>query len=252
VYQGKQVISKEWVSKASSLWSDTSIYEYTFDWKKGYGLHFWMNGTSGYRADGAYGQICLIEPIHNCVFSMFSESNNMQDELSLMQALIDQIQITPSNHEVNVDYYLPLLTEMVEEVIIDETYQLHHNRWGFDALSIYLNQNHLTLEWRNPQNSILMKLEHNQWNYHEVIGPRLIRKLFLEEKITMEQQAFYASYEYTNEHIMVDIRYVHLPHTHKIIIRRNDGFIDIDWIGSFNFYGNDKTHIKGEKNESKK
>lgn len=245
LFRGKRIISKEWVSLASKMWSDTSIYDYSFDWKHGYGLHFWLNGTDGYRADGAYGQICLIEPKHNIVFSMLSESNNMQEELTCMQELINQIEVTQPHQQLKLDYYPPIGNDCLKHEIIEETYDLEFNRWNFKTLKLTLNDDLLVLTWDYGGGIFTINSSMNDWHMNHTLGPRLIRKLFMEDDIVIEKQSFYSSFEYSDQHILLIIRYTTIPHTHKLIIRRGGGVVDAEWLSSFNFYGNDKTHIRG-------
>lgn len=246
VFRGKRIISDVWVNLASKLWSDTSIYDYSFDWKSGYGLHFWMNGTNGYRADGAYGQICLIEPGHNVVFSMLSESNNMQDELTCMQELINQIELTKPHQELKLNYYPSIGCDCRKRESVNESYELEHNRWKFKTFKITLNNELLLLEWEYDGGVFQVNSAINAWTMNRSTGPRLIRKLFLKDDIVIEPQSFYSSFEYTDQHLFVIIRYTTIPHTHKLMIRREDGLLDAEWFSSFNFYGNDKTHIRGK------
>ena len=54
VWNGKQVIAKEWVAEASAKHIDNGKNDSS--WGYGYGYQFWLNPPGGYRADGAFGQ----------------------------------------------------------------------------------------------------------------------------------------------------------------------------------------------------
>jgi hypothetical protein len=63
------------------------------DWAQGYGYQFWVS-RHGYRADGAYGQFCLVLPEHDTVVALTSQSPDMQVLLdavwaNLLPALLD-------------------------------------------------------------------------------------------------------------------------------------------------------------------
>ena len=64
VWQGKQVICKEWVKEASS--KQMSNGKNDSSWGYGYGFQFWLNPPGGYRADGAFGQYSMILPDLGC------------------------------------------------------------------------------------------------------------------------------------------------------------------------------------------
>ena len=80
VWNGKQVISKEWVAEASAKHIDNGKNDSS--WGYGYGYQFWLNPPGGYRADGAFGQYSMIFPKQGAVVAITSESiatkNTMQ------------------------------------------------------------------------------------------------------------------------------------------------------------------------------
>jgi CubicO group peptidase (beta-lactamase class C family) len=47
------------------------------DWERGYGFQFWMS-RHGYRADGAFGQFCLVLPHQDAVVAMTAQVTDMQ------------------------------------------------------------------------------------------------------------------------------------------------------------------------------
>ena len=92
VWQGKRVISREWVQLASSVHSDNSVSgNPNPDWKAGYGFQFWRNEKLGYRGDGAYGQLLVIVPEKQLVIALQAESSNMQKELNAIWALLPDL-----------------------------------------------------------------------------------------------------------------------------------------------------------------
>ncbi len=77
VYNGKRIVSEEWVKLASSNHISTPTPDWVLErgwepdpWHVGYGYQFWMCPFgSAYRADGAYGQITIIYPEKHMVIS---------------------------------------------------------------------------------------------------------------------------------------------------------------------------------------
>ena len=88
VYDGKRLLSEEWVKTASAKHSDNSDNG-SPDWTAGYGFQFWRNSRGGYRGDGAFGQFCLILPEKNTVFAMEALVCDMQKELDTAFELLE-------------------------------------------------------------------------------------------------------------------------------------------------------------------
>ena len=80
MWNGKQVITKEWVAEASAKHIGNGKNDSS--WGYGYGYQFWLNPPGGYRADGAFGQYSMILPKQDAVVAITSESmatkNTMQ------------------------------------------------------------------------------------------------------------------------------------------------------------------------------
>jgi len=72
LWNGKQVISKEWVAAASSKQIENGRNDSS--WGYGYGYQFWLNPPGGFRADGAFGQYSMILPEQDAVVVITSES----------------------------------------------------------------------------------------------------------------------------------------------------------------------------------
>ncbi len=85
MWQGKRLLSEKWVETATrehiSNVSATEIK--TADWEQGYGYQFWRCQHDAYRADGAFGQYCVVMPKQGAVLAITSAVHNMQDVLDL-------------------------------------------------------------------------------------------------------------------------------------------------------------------------
>lgn len=92
VWQGKRLLSREWVQMASKAHSDNRVSgNPNPDWRAGYGFQFWRNEKLGYRGDGAYGQLLVILPEKQMVVAMQAESSDMQAELDALWAMIEEL-----------------------------------------------------------------------------------------------------------------------------------------------------------------
>ncbi len=68
VYGGKRLVPEDWVREASRKQVDNGSY--------GYGYLFWRGADNSFRADGKYGQFCIIYPDKNACITVVSESRN--------------------------------------------------------------------------------------------------------------------------------------------------------------------------------
>lgn len=89
MWEGRQLLPATWVEEASS----TQIISAGFDdkedtpaneWNRGYGYQFWKCLDGSYRADGAFGQICIISEKYDIVLAFNSGMNDVGKALGLV------------------------------------------------------------------------------------------------------------------------------------------------------------------------
>ena len=71
-WNDRQLVSAEWIDDATAAQVDTSGTDHDLDGRQGYGFQFWRNRLSGYRADGAFGQFCIVLPEQDAVVVLTS------------------------------------------------------------------------------------------------------------------------------------------------------------------------------------
>lgn len=76
MYQGKQLISRDWVEQATKKQIDT--YVGSLDDCMGYGYFFWRGYHNSYRASGMLGQACIILEDKNAVIAVNANEKNSQ------------------------------------------------------------------------------------------------------------------------------------------------------------------------------
>jgi CubicO group peptidase (beta-lactamase class C family) len=99
VWNGKQVISKDWVAEASAKHIDNGKNDSS--WGYGYGYQFWLNPPGGYRADGAFGQYSMILPKQDAVVAITSESIATKNTMQIVwDVLLPEMKDTalPADH----------------------------------------------------------------------------------------------------------------------------------------------------------
>jgi CubicO group peptidase (beta-lactamase class C family) len=95
-WQGRQLLPAQFVADATRRQVATSSPGNPSsdpDWALGYGFQFWVS-RHGYRADGAYGQFCLVLPEQDAVVAMTGQSADTQ-------ALLDAVwsELLPAMHD---------------------------------------------------------------------------------------------------------------------------------------------------------
>jgi len=72
-YNGKQLLTKEWVNSATKKQIETR--------EGGYGYYFWRHQVHSYRASGMRGQVCIVIPEKNVVIAVMSDLETDTEEM---------------------------------------------------------------------------------------------------------------------------------------------------------------------------
>ena len=75
-WEGKQLLSENWIELATSK-QVSSGSNPNNDWTQGYGFQFWRSRYDSFRADGSFGQFCLVFPQYNLVIATTAGVYNM-------------------------------------------------------------------------------------------------------------------------------------------------------------------------------
>jgi CubicO group peptidase (beta-lactamase class C family) len=81
LWSGRRVLREEWVEQATSLQIATPADFISAEWQQGYGYQFWQCRHGAYRADGAFGQNCIVMPDQDAVIVVTSSSSDVQRQL---------------------------------------------------------------------------------------------------------------------------------------------------------------------------
>jgi hypothetical protein len=85
--KGRRLLPAQWVDEATRKQIDTRV-NLNPDWKQGYGFQFWRCQHGAYRADGAFGQVCLVHPEKDLVVAITACVEDMQPMLDLIWSLL--------------------------------------------------------------------------------------------------------------------------------------------------------------------
>jgi hypothetical protein len=85
-YDEAQLVPVDWIAAATSKQVPNDNQDNP-DWKQGYGYQFWRS-RHGYRADGAFGQFCLVLPESDTVVVTTAATTDMQEVLDIMWSVL--------------------------------------------------------------------------------------------------------------------------------------------------------------------
>ncbi|HEY3556312.1 MAG TPA: serine hydrolase [Kribbella sp.] len=80
VWKDEQLVPAEWFEAATSKQVPNDNEENP-DWKQGYSFQYWRGRHNTYRADGAFGQFCIVVPEYDAVVVVTSASRDAQQIL---------------------------------------------------------------------------------------------------------------------------------------------------------------------------
>ncbi len=86
-WRGRQIIPAAYVEEATAL-QTASGSNPDSDWDQGYGYQFWRCRFGAYRADGAWGQFCVVMPEFDAVLVITGTYHDMQSALNLVWSRI--------------------------------------------------------------------------------------------------------------------------------------------------------------------
>lgn len=238
VYNGKRIVPEEWIKTASSIHSETPRNG-TPDWLAGYGYQFWMNAKEGFRGDGAYGQLCMIFPKRNMVFTLLCEAVNMQKEVDSIYKLLDVIEIADNSRYEELETLTKNLYKPIKNNVDFESrrYSAEKNIAGIHEIKLNRSEDGITvtlecdygtqkIECGNgfyKKNSLsLMNLTPGIWTDHVFYQP-------WEVKVS----AFYTDSE---DEVSITLRHIDAPHTQTWHFpKKGDGDWTISlYVGSLN------------------
>ncbi len=86
-WNGQRLVPAEWVDLATSRQVSNGS-DPQGDWDQGYGFQFWRCVPGFYRADGAFGQFCIVIPQHDTVIAINSGTRDMGAIMKMLWAKV--------------------------------------------------------------------------------------------------------------------------------------------------------------------
>ena len=246
MWNGKQVISADWVAQASS--KQISNGHNDSSWGYGYGYQFWLNPPGGFRADGAFGQFSMILPELDAVIAITSESIDTKTTMQIVwDVLLPEMKANPMAdnkpaHKILLSelkalkYAPPQLatTSPLAEKIAGREFVLDKNPFNAKSVSFSFNGNDCIFTLKEDgKPDIVITNGINHWIRKGNLKPSA-HSLFSLRRIDFDSIVA-ASYGWQNDNTLVlTWRYIETVHGDSFTCVFNDDKITIKPLFSIN------------------
>ena len=214
IYNGKRILSEEWVRLAASNWVSTASNG-SPNWASGYGYQIWQNAKGGFRADGAFGQFCAVLPKDKIVFSMLAESTNTNKYFEDMIYFASDFE-AEGEDDIEIEgkikkLYAPLSSSVQEH---KGYYKLDDNSIGFTHLDLNYKDKNLVLSFVEKEKIQTLTAGNGEWIENSLTGPCLKPTLVnLTPDSRTDTMRFAASYTATKDSITLAVRILNACHS---------------------------------------
>lgn len=229
-FEGKRILSEEWIDLATKKQIDTEEKEFRPDWAQGYGFQMWRCVGDGFRADGAFGQFCLVYPQEELVLSLTSEDGYSQE---LLTAFYDNIVKKAHNLAIMTDTFVfDRLSVMLCDMEVPFTYaatasylekRIHDKRY---LLKNEIGGQNREVSFHFAGSSLTMTIAGSQKICSSKVTCRIDEMYGVLEPVTVipmhEQKARkwkYAAHHYwvNDTVLMIEICYIETGHVQQIM-----------------------------------
>ena len=229
VWEGKRLISEEWINEATSFHSDNSTNG-TIDWQAGYGYQIWLNAHGGYRGDGAQGQLMIIFPDKDILIAVQALVPNMQKELTRLEELAEHLFDGDDGVDAALPDYTPPMPAELSFSGEDAWYRAEPNVFGWTTLHLYRDGDVMTLDASDGRQMIRLSAGAGRYVHSEYISAWRKPKLLSLMGARMPEKLRTAAY-YTVEDGVCTITSRHLcdPHTETITLRMDGDTLTVQF-----------------------
>lgn len=252
IWNGKQLLSADWVEAASKFQSDNSSMDDT-DWSQGYGYQFWLCRHNAYRGDGAFGQYCIIMPKEDAVIAITSGISDMQAVLdSIWDILLPAMKVEYLEENVKenkslIDRLNSLSYWMIDigreskitSHISNKIYKIDKNMYNIEEVSLSFNESNTLLTIKTSSFNSSIKLGNGKWHLGEGFS-------FIDLKSIARVAA---GGTWKDENIfMAIIKYYETPFTFKLIYKFEGDNITIKTTTNVSFISDELITLTGHIN----
>lgn len=177
-FNGRQLLPSAWIDEATSS-QIANGEDASSDWAQGYGYQFWRCRHNAYRADGAFGQYCVIFPEKRAVIAITGAVSDMQSVLNLiyghlLPAMSDEAALPASSAYAELQEILKGLTlnprkhiahSVREAQLNGQSYAFEDNPEGVKKVSFSFEEDILTITLMKEQGTSTFLAGREQWEY---------------------------------------------------------------------------------------
>lgn len=211
---GKGIIPSDYVNLATKAHS-IDKNNGSADWISGYGYQFWLNSRGGYRADGAFGQLCIVEPQSESVFVILAEAVNMQREMDVIYDFLHDYQ--PGRGDVDaaaklVDtLYIPNATKPLAAA---NEYNFADNPYNISRISLRPDGMRIIAEIKCDHGTQRIICGNGEYVHNSFLGFNMLPAIAqLKEHDCIDRMNVYAAYEIDGDGVKISLRHSDAPHT---------------------------------------
>lgn len=204
IYQGKTILSKDWIKAATAKQSVNDRPNEPVDWCQGYGYQFWLCRHDAYRGDGAFGQFCVVMPKQNMVLALMSETSDMQSILDIVWE-----QLLPVTDRA---------AHTIESELNGNRYTAKNSPAGVEKIQFSFEKDLLRVVFTHREKETQLRCGRGTWSEGEVdpnVGLGKLWKLSTVPLISLRNQMIKTSawFEWRDkETLRINIAYLETPH----------------------------------------
>lgn len=230
VWNGKQLIQKEWVKEATSFKIPTSLSTnkdslMKSDWGQGYCYQMWRGKNNTVRLDGMGGQFVVLIPDKDAIVVMTANARNTQDELNLahnylIPAIKSEKPLAENYESVNIlhkkEAMLNIKTPVaivpdseLESKIEGKEIILEKNSYGIQSVYFSFKNKECSFAIKRDDNVSVVRCSSGGWNWSTIpslsllASPRPVSKsIDANYKVLQPGIRVAASYLWTNKNTL--------------------------------------------------
>ncbi|MCX6027893.1 MAG: serine hydrolase [Chloroflexi bacterium] len=173
VWGGQHLLPETWVMAEASARQASNGTNAESDWEQGYGYQFWLCRHGAYRADGAFGQFCVILPEQDAVVAITAGTPNMQAVLNLIWThLLPALAPAPRAEDVAAQLSMPDATPRLMKTAEAAPTPPERRAWepdplfsGQEALARKLSSLALSPVQGQPSSSVAPKVSGQRYHF---------------------------------------------------------------------------------------
>ncbi|MEK4288937.1 serine hydrolase domain-containing protein [Paenibacillus sp. FSL P4-0502] len=211
VYNSCRIVSEDYLKLALNEQSDNRWGQNKADWSNGYGYQFFMCRNGCKMGNGAFGQLCFIDPSQEIVIaatSSFTEMKKLQDFLDIIYANL-------LNHDWSTDVSniikSPTFISLVDRIVrvdyrsYSGIYIFEDNKHKIKELILKFEEDHLSF-------SLLYDDHLDEFNFN-FLKPANAKCLFIKDVSLSEQEVCTsASWQYADSKLILTVYYIETPY----------------------------------------